>query len=1003
HRDIKPSNLLVERTSSGELWLRVVDFGLATELADDLSSMTAADEVLGTPIYMAPEQASGDELLGPPADLYAVGVLLFQLLAGRPPHEGAPATVLVHKLRRPPPLDLIPNDVSDELRGLVADLLERDPNQRLQSAAEVRARLLPHAAPPHLPEHLWAAFPSTAPSSVSTIAGSGRRGVERGAPQLWGRGSERQTLAAVADQVEGGEPRLVLVEGELGLGKTELVEQLALRVREEGRFEVVRATGLERGVLRSMQAAVERRLRTSRRSQAALERAVRAFYRGEEEEEESAAALIQLLRPQDLHDSANQQQRNLATLTRFFRHLAAGRPLLLVIEDAQDGDEDAAALMRHLLFDLWSDPYRLLCVVTQRPEPKRREPLLAKVLREVEASRPEALVRLDLRPLDDGEVLAGLANEYGLGETHRHAIVSAAAGNPAFARMLAGVAELRDPVLGERALPRQLRATLAVMLEERLERVPEAEALRELLQHLAVLGGEAGAELLAAFAPWEVQPTPDGKAPDTAALADGIDALVELALVVEPAVDQLRLAYPTMREVLLEPLPPRKLRRLHLRAAELRKEAEGDSGAIGDHLFAANEPREAVPYWLRAQRSAFHFGDCRQATRWGSKALAQLPPNGREHFDASVVLARSLREITAYDEAVQVLEPLVERGPSPERHLAAELLGEVLQEKGDDEGWGRCMRRIEADLPEEAGPARRAGLRALAFWANHRLDVEGAERYAEEALAGDDVSVDERVTAFKRLFWACFYQADFRRAKSVAAMLSSLAEETGRTDIEAEGLRLLGKIHQETPAVDEAIAAFERALHLYRRLGRQSRVINVYLDIMFVACSADRHEQAMAYVERFEAVRPTTILDYTGVLVRLTELRSRALGRGDHVAAALAELDAHVARTSWGFRTAVRGEWISALLREGQPEQARPMLDDFLHEVAKLPPLVWNATHLELLAEVLAKASDPWRQEPARQALALAATIYQRLGNTEAAEDAKRRAASSSAAKGPPK
>jgi tetratricopeptide (TPR) repeat protein len=580
---------------------------------------------------------------------------------------------------------------------------------------------------------------------------------------------------------------------------------------------------------------------------------------------------------------------------------------------------------------------------------------------------------------------AGLAQEYAVDATRREQIVAAAAGNPAFARMLAGVEMLPgDPTAGgpDSTLPRQLRATLAVMLEERLDRADDRDALQELLLHLALLGGESSAQLLAAFVD-----------ADASAFADAVDALVELQLVSEPAIDRLRLTYPMMRELLLDQAPPRRLRRLHLRAAELRRETEGDVGEVGDHLFAAGNESAAVEHWLRAQKTAFDFGDCRQAAQWGQKAIAHLSSDRHAHFETSVLLARALREMTAYEDAVRVLVPLVEQeGASPERFRAAELLGEVLQEQGDDEAWARCVARVEADLPPEPGLARRAALRMLSFWSNHRLEVAKAQRYAEEALVGEDLGVDERATAYKRLFWALFYQVEFDRAMSVARRLLSLGEETGRADIEAEGFRLVGKIHQETPAFDESIAAFERSLALYRRSGRQSRIINVYLDIMFVACTANRWDEARAYVERFQRVRSTAVLDYTGVLVRMTELRCRALGRHERVADALAALDAHVHSTSFGFRDVVRGEWLSALVREGRPDDARPMLADFFESVKSLPPLVWIATQLEHLAEALGASDDAWRRASAVTSLELAAMVYRRLGNAERAKsaDAKR-------------
>ncbi|MEQ9319433.1 MAG: serine/threonine-protein kinase, partial [Polyangiaceae bacterium] len=422
HRDIKPSNLLVERGEDGALVLEVVDFGLATELGPDASRLTGGDQVLGTPAYMAPEQASGDELIGPAADLYAVGVLLFQALTGSPPFTGPAATVLVQKLRVSAPLERLPSTTPSALRELVAELLDRDPARRPRSAASVLERLRPHATTARLDIDTWNRLrpPAFQREDAATVVEQRRRH-EPGhaltpAPEIWGREAERARFEQAAREVEEGEPRVVLVEGEVGLGKSELVQRVAVALRQASRFHVVRATDLDRGVVRAMRAAVEHTLRTTGRSRLAVERAVSALVRrtGPDDDDESAGALTELLRPSGLASGANRHQRNLATLSRFLRRLAREHPVLLVLEDAHEGGEDVGALLRHLLFDLWSDPYLLLCVITQRVEPKRGESPVSKTLRHLEATRPQALCRIDLRPLEDDVMLAGVGREYEL-------------------------------------------------------------------------------------------------------------------------------------------------------------------------------------------------------------------------------------------------------------------------------------------------------------------------------------------------------------------------------------------------------------------------------------------------------------------------------------------------------------------------------------------------------------------------------------------------------------
>jgi serine/threonine protein kinase len=99
HRDVKPGNVLVD----GQDRLYLTDFGLAGWLAEEQTRLTRPGTVMGTPAYMAPEQAAGDTgLVGPAADLYSAGVVLYELLTGRLPFEGPAAVVIYHAVNTPP-------------------------------------------------------------------------------------------------------------------------------------------------------------------------------------------------------------------------------------------------------------------------------------------------------------------------------------------------------------------------------------------------------------------------------------------------------------------------------------------------------------------------------------------------------------------------------------------------------------------------------------------------------------------------------------------------------------------------------------------------------------------------------------------------------------------------------------------------------------------------------------------------------------------------------------
>ncbi len=151
HRDVKPSNIiLVQRTGARRgAWERItaklVDFGVAS--AEDVK-LTRTGAILGTPAYMAPEQARGDGEVTAQADLYALGATLFEMLTGRAPHVGpTPIAILARLVTMAAPRlsEMIP-EVPEALDELVGELLATAPEERPRSATAVAERLRAIAA-----------------------------------------------------------------------------------------------------------------------------------------------------------------------------------------------------------------------------------------------------------------------------------------------------------------------------------------------------------------------------------------------------------------------------------------------------------------------------------------------------------------------------------------------------------------------------------------------------------------------------------------------------------------------------------------------------------------------------------------------------------------------------------------------------------------------------------------------------------------------------------------
>ena len=224
HRDITPSNIIVERDRRG---VCVIDFGLATRLAQETQRPTSPDALEGTLAYLAPEQTGRmNRVIDRRADLYSLGVTLYEMLTGAPPFVGDDPLELVHShlARTPVSPHQRFDDIPDIVSTLVMKLLAKAPEDRYQSAQGLAADL----------DACLARLSGGAALLPFTLAQHEQAPALRGPQRVYGRAREVAALLEAFARVRSGGAELVLVSGYSGIGKSALVHEIHPVLAAEG-------------------------------------------------------------------------------------------------------------------------------------------------------------------------------------------------------------------------------------------------------------------------------------------------------------------------------------------------------------------------------------------------------------------------------------------------------------------------------------------------------------------------------------------------------------------------------------------------------------------------------------------------------------------------------------------------------------------------------------------------------------------------------------------------
>ena len=828
HRDLKPGNVWLSQDGTAKLG----DFGLA--VSADFSRITLEGALVGTVVYMPPELMLGHQA-EPRSDLYSLGVMLYEVVTGRPPFMGDQFVAIISQHINSPPV--APSwhnpEVPQALETLILRLLAKSPEERPESAAEVAKAL--------------AGIASSAPALADRAVPHDAKSLSRLAGGVFiGREQETKELRVALNETLAGKGHLFMLVGEPGSGKTRMTEQLATYARlcnaqvltgrcYEGEGAPAFWPWLQ--IVRSYAQEMEPRKLLSTMGPGAADIA--------QVVSEIKERLPDLPAPPAL-EPEQARFRLFDSVTTFLKNASKLQPLVVILDDLHWADKPSLLLLQFLAREL--KDASILVIGTYRDMELGRQHPLSQTLGEL--SRQGLSARIVLRGLTEQDVARFIEMTTGIKPQEKlvRTVYQQTEGNPFFlseiVRLLVVEGQLERPQVTTASgvrIPEGVREVIGRRLDQL------SDECNRILTTASVIGREFSLDAL--------EPLSDISGDQLLELLD--EAMAARVINELPqAVGQYSFVHALIRETLYDEISTARRVRFHRRIGETLEQLYGNSP--DSHLTEL----------------AYHFF---QASPAG---------NGDKAIDYAIKAARRATSLLAYEEAAghyehaRVVIELQDEVDQEQRGEMSLALGEAYSKAGNNAKAREAFLQA-ADIARKRGAPEQLARAALdigmGMAGSGKVDEVQVSMLKEalSALSEEDSAL--RVRLLAQLSLALYYSPELRDD------LNHQAVEMARRvdDPEATVAALYGKhlILEGTPSVEERLAVATEILGIAERGGNKEMEVQIryrrILDLMELAEMAAVDAEIEAYARLAEELRQPRYLWVTPFLKG-----SRALSEG---------------------------------------------------------------------------------------------------------------------------